>query len=242
MGYQRFVLVVDDRENSLAELSLRLVRMGIDALYSNQEDEASLLAAQESRKIGALLVPSSLHPDEIAAVMQRIGERAGLKPNEVVLIGERPADAHRLTIRNLGVRWCINVNDDPVTVRSLLAFVASSEDDLDSRIEPRIPALLMAEIHDGERAIDARVRNLSVGGAFLETDEALDPGGEHKLAITLPEERLEARARVAFQVPADANRPEGVPAGSGVAFIDLDLASQGILRRFLADALGRYQI
>lgn len=242
MGYQRFVLIVDDQENSLAELSLRLVRMGIDALYSNQGDEASLLAAQEARRIGALLLSAKLEPEEIAATMQRIGERAGLKPSEVVLIGGRPADAHRLAIRNLGVRWCIDVDDDPVTVRSLLAFVASSEDDLDSRIEPRIPALLMAEIHDGERTIDARVRNLSVGGAFLETDESLDPEQEHKLVITLPEERMETLARVAFQVPVDVNRPEGVPAGCGVSFVDLDLTSQGILRRFLADALGRYQI
>ncbi len=242
MAYERFVLIVDDEAGSLAPLSLQLIRMGIDTLYTNQHDEAALLATQESRRIGALLLPMAMETSVVAATISGVAERASLSSAAVVMVGSPPDIKTRVNLRSRGVRWWIEADDDPVTLRSLVIFVMSSEDDLDSRIEPRVPALLMAEVSTGSETLDARVRNLSVGGAFLELEEAIDPEAELKVAIALEEERLEASARVAFQLDPTNARPEGVAAGVGVAFGELDLATQAVVRRFLAELLGRYQL
>ena len=242
MAYERFVLIVDDEEGSLAPLSLQLVRMGIDALYTNQRDEAALMATQESRRIGALLLPMSMDSQVVAQTISGVAERASLGSSAVVMVGAEPDIKMRINLRSRGVRWWIEPDEDPVTLRSLVTFVMSSEDDLDSRIEPRVPALLLAEVATGGATVDARVRNLSVGGAFLELDEPVEAEGDLQVAIALEEERLEVSAKVAFQMDADSERPEGVPAGVGVAFGELDLASQAVVRRFLAELLGRYQL
>ncbi len=242
MAYERFVLIVDDDAGTLAPLSLQLIRMGIDTLYTNQHDEASLLASQESRRIGALILPMGMDSSVVATTISGVAERASLSSSAVVMVGPAPDIKMRVNLRSRGVRWWIEPEDDPVTLRSLVMFVMSSEDDLDSRIEPRVPALLMAEVSTGTETLDARVRNLSVGGAFLELDESIDPEAELKIAIALEEERLEASGRVAFQLDPASTRPEGVPAGVGVAFGELDLASQAVVRRFLAELLGRYQL
>lgn len=242
MAYERFVLIVDDEEGSLASLSLRLIRMGIDTLYTNQRDEAALLASQESRRIGALLLPMAMPAAEVAETIAAVASRAALSTAAVIMIGAEPDIKMRVNLRSRGVRWWIEADEDAVTMRSLVTFVTSSEDDLDSRIEPRVPVLLMAEVATGTETLDARVRNLSVGGAFLELDQALDPEADLKIAIALEEERLETSAKVAFQIDPDAERPEGVPAGVGVAFSELELANQAVVRRFLAELLGRYQL
>ena len=145
-------------------------------------------------------------------------------------------------MRGLGVRYWVREDEDPVTIRSLVNFVMSSEDDLDSRIEPRVPALLMGEVHDGSQAQDTQIRNLSVGGAFLELESALNPTAELQVTIAMEDEKVVAKGRVAFQIDPESERPEGVPAGAGVAFVDLDLVSQAVVRRFLAELLGRYQL
>ncbi len=242
MAYERFALVVDDDDGALGPLSLHLLRMGIDALYTNQGDEGSLLATQESKRIGVLLLPLTMEHGQIAKTVRETAVRAGLKSESVIMVGPNPDVKMRVGLRGLGVRWWIELDADPVTQRSLVTFVMSSDDDLDSRIEPRVPALLLAEVDTGTGTVDARVRNLSVGGAFLELDDAIDPEAELKVAIALDDERLEVGARVAFQVPADRDRPEGVPSGAGICFGELDLAAEAVLRRFLAELVGRYQL
>jgi hypothetical protein len=242
MAYERFTLIVDDASGALGPLSLRLMRMGIDTLYTNQRDEAALMASQESRRIGALLLPMATPPESVAETMAAVANRASLGTTSVIMVGSEPDIKMRINLRSRGVRWWIEPEDDAVTIRSLITFVMSSEDDLDSRIEPRVPALLMAEVDTGTGTLGARVRNLSVGGAFLELDQPVDPGTELKVAIALDDERLEVSANVAFQVAPSPDHPEGIPSGVGVAFGELDLASQAVVRRFLADLLGRYQL
>ena len=242
MAYERFALIVDDDSGALGALSLQLIRMGIDTLYTNQRDEAALIASQESRRIGALLLPMEMPLEAVAETVAGVGSRAELNPSAVVMVGPAPDIKARINLRSRGVRWWIEASEDPVTMRSLVSFVMSTDDDLDSRIEPRVPALLLAEVDTGTGTLDGRVRNLSVGGAFLELEEAIDPEAELKVAIALEDERLEVAAQVAFQVDPTAERPEGVPAGVGIAFAELDLASQAVVRRFLAELLGRYQL
>ena len=200
------------------------------------------MAGQESRRIGALLLPMTMPSEVVAETISAVGNRASLSTAAVIMVGAEPDIKMRINLRSRGVRWWIEPDDDPVTLRSLVTFVMSSEDDLDSRIEPRVPALMMAEIDTGSGSLDGRVRNLSVGGAFLELEEAIDSEAELKIAIMLDDERLEVSARVAFQLPPEADRPEGVPAGVGVAFAELDMATQAVVRRFLAELLGRYQL
>ncbi len=240
MAYERFVLVVDEEAGSLGELAVQLVRLGLDALYTNQRDEAALLASQESRRIGALLLHSSNPPDVVSSLVASVGARAGLSKGAVILIGPKPDHVARDALRKLGIRWWVEAHEDPVTLRSLVSFVVAAGDEADTRIEPRVPAALLAEVSTDGQATDARVRNLSVGGAFLELEEPFDEGRKVSLVIALADERLQTEAGVRYAVRDTGDG--ALPAGNGVCFIDLDLATQAILRRFLAEEVGRYRL
>ena len=51
------LLVLDSQKCSLGQAALALVRLGVEALYANDLDEASLLARQEGLRLRGALAP-----------------------------------------------------------------------------------------------------------------------------------------------------------------------------------------
>src|SRR5512134_3646651 len=94
MALSRFgaVLVLDTGKGELGELALQLVRLGISALYSNDLDEASLLARQEGPRVRGAFAPSSAGPAQIEAMLEAVGPHTTVRPGSLALVGPRPSD------------------------------------------------------------------------------------------------------------------------------------------------------
>ncbi len=68
MSEGRCALIVDDEANSLGDVALRLIRIGIDVFYAKDRAEAWLLAQQEAAQIRLLLCPPTIGLDDAFAV------------------------------------------------------------------------------------------------------------------------------------------------------------------------------
>ena len=84
------LLVLDSPKCSLGEAALALVRLGVQALYANDLDEASLLARQEGARVRGALAPSSTTPVEVAEILEAVGPHTSVRPASLVLAGPRP--------------------------------------------------------------------------------------------------------------------------------------------------------
>jgi uncharacterized protein (TIGR02266 family) len=101
------------------------------------------------------------------------------------------------------------------------------------RQELRVQTDLPAEIHVGGRRKEAVVRNLSAGGAFLETQRPSVPGAQLVVEISLPEFAIRAEAQVVYtNVPGNLKSLD-MPVGMGVRFSALDAETEADLRHYV---------
>ena len=70
MSDPQCVLIVDDDRNTLGQLALRILRLGVDVFYAKGGEEARLLALQEAERIGVLLFPPTVELDHIPALLE----------------------------------------------------------------------------------------------------------------------------------------------------------------------------
>jgi uncharacterized protein (TIGR02266 family) len=95
---------------------------------------------------------------------------------------------------------------------------------------PRVEVTGPVAIAAPDRSASGTLRNLSRDGVFIETDSPLDPWTEVRLSFELPDTatRVEPSAVVIWQRPKN-----GLPAGIGLRFLELDRRSVEWLEEFV---------
>jgi hypothetical protein len=86
------------------------------------------------------------------------------------------------------------------------------------------------------------VSTLSRRGAFLETPFPFLAETGITLEVALPDGPLVTKATVVYSRTPRDPAPPGHPPGMGIAFADLDPASEDRLQRFLAELLDRFGV
>jgi hypothetical protein len=145
MTYRRLALILDDETGQIGELALRIVRLGVDALYANNFEETVLLVHQEAGDVGAVIVPGS----RAAAWLPPILKRLRLPPAAVVPVGERPEDDAVESLRSQGVRWALWTTEDDRALRFVLKASMSETDSAETRLGLRMPAQLQGSLQRG---------------------------------------------------------------------------------------------
>lgn len=231
----RFALVFEDGRGLLGGVALRLIRLGLDALYSQSVDEALLLAGQEAHRIRALFFPADAKPLDLLRVIGIIEQRAPRGPSlQLVAVGPRPEEAERQRLRDIGVGWAVWDPEDD----GLLRFVASAALTLPEAVawrrEPRAPTDLLAACRAGSEQRDAIVYTLTARGAFLETPRPFPVGERFELVISLEGRPVRLHARVLHVNLPDAERRHPWPLGMGVMFEAVPEEVSGSLRAYVA--------
>ena len=235
MSEARCALIVDDEANSLGDVALRLIRIGIDVFYANGRAEAWLLAQQEAANIRLLLFPPTIDFDDALAVAACLRSEAPKVGLNLLVIGKRPDEAKRRRLREGGVEWALWEPDDESCLRSIVSEAMSPLDGVErpaQRRNRRLPTTLLARAFVGTCRKDAIVSTLSLGGAFLETPRPFPAGTRIRLEIALPEVPLLLKAEVVYhRDTSDGSQPIGM----GLEFSDLAPEAEEQLGVFLFD-------
>jgi hypothetical protein len=235
-------LIIDDDKNSLAELPLRILRIGVDVFYARNWEEAWLLAREEAHRIRALLFPPSVDFDHIRGVLDCLSSSAIDIPRTLVVVGPQPDEPTRAHLRSGGVELALWEPFDESALRQVLANALTVQDHRDLREVPRFPTTLLARAFSGSHRKDVIVSTLSLGGAFLETPTPFLAETRITLELALPDGQLVTKATVVYSQSACDPAPPGHPPGMGAVFTDLDPAVEDRLRHFLGELHDRFGV
>jgi hypothetical protein len=235
------VLIVDDNPNSLGEIALRILRLGIDVFYAKGRDDGRLMAEQEAARIGVLFFPATLDFEDVEAVVDSLRSCAPEAPRTLVVVGRRPDAEHRKRLRKGGVEWALWEPHDEGGLRSVVSIALEPRYAREPRQELRLPTTLLGRVFLGARRCDAIVTWLSTVGAFLETPSPMPEESLITLEIAIPEGSLVVKARVVHARYPGSGEPQDHSAGMDVEFSNLspeaqqrlELYLQGIEERFI---------
>jgi len=240
--YERFALIFDSDAGELGRAALTLLETGIDVLYAADPDEAMLLASQESERLGALLVPSSLNVEEFDGLIERVCPRLGGFVESLVPVGLEPDAAVTSHLRRRGIRWCLWEPYEPRELRFVTAAALMAGDPSERRKNLRVPAQLFAGTLQGSERRSAVVCDLSTGGAYLGLEPCFEAGTEVDLELPLQPSSVYLRAVVAHTHEGDAPPRPDLPGGMGVQFLKLGSEDVAALSRLLEELTGPYRL
>lgn len=243
MSEARSVLLVDHAGGGLGDVALRLIRLGIDAYFAQDPEEGWLLAQQEAEQVRVVLVSPAVDPRGIERIMACLDSRAPQQPRTVVVVGERPDDATRDRLKQVGAEKALWGAYDESSLRMLVSdAMASGHRGGDTRRSPRLPTTLLARAFRGMRRKDGIVYSLSRHGAFLEMPYPFEAATPVTLEIEMPKGTLLLRGEVVTSREAGQDGKADLPAGMGVNFLDPDEKTLERLGRFLQELEGRFAL
>jgi hypothetical protein len=242
LDYERFALILDSERSELGRAAVRLLELGIDVLYANDVDEAALLARQESHRLGAVLVPSTLGPAQVGRLAEGVCSRLEAGAGALVLVGLEPAPELASALAAQGARWCLWEPYDERELRFVAAAAMATGHRGERRKELRLPTCIETAVFMGRHRKDVVVHDLSSGGAYLAAEKPFLEGSPLSIDIPLPEGSVVGRAEVVNAKTFDRPGRSDVPEGMGVVFKQLPDASQQALRGFLARSLARFRL
>ncbi len=100
-------MVLDSETEVLGGCAIRLLELGINILYANDVYEASLLARQESQRLGAVLIPATFDRSSVDALLSRVCSQLEVGPRGLLVAGVAPATEFIEYLRARGVAWCL---------------------------------------------------------------------------------------------------------------------------------------
>ena len=221
MDYERFALIVDSEAGQLGRAALSLIEAGIDVLYAADPDEAHLLAAQESQRLGALLVPSTAEPALLEGLLEHVCPFLGGGVETLVPVGLEPSPSVATSMRRAGVRWCLWEPFEEQELRFVASAALMAGNPAERRKTLRVPAHLLAGVAQGGVARKAVVCDLSNRGAYLGVEPTFEPDSEVALQLQVGSTPLALRARVAHAHPPDRPPRSDLPGGMGLEFTAL---------------------
>ncbi len=232
------LLLVDDGGQSLATVAMRLMNLGIDVHYASASDEAQIFIAQEGKAIRSIGFAPSI-PVALASGLRNSLVRMVGGPRSWMMIGERPDEEIRRSMRKAGVDWVLWAPFNDAELRYVVKSAMTLREDLAERREVRVPVDLVVSIQSGARREVAVISSISPSGAFVELTSPPACGSKLRLEFDLGGDFVRVFARVANVQQQDPARP-GEPSGAGVSFYGLGRDEERLLRKAVGELQLRY--
>ncbi len=237
MEDRRTILIVDDVPMFRELESVFVARCGRVITAESGEEG---LAAVERQLPDVVLLDFSLPDMDGESFCRRVLSDPETAHTIIIAItsGGDPGD-HERAIR----AGAVDVLSKPLSRSTLVGTVARFTRDGPARGLPRIELYAPVQIETVNgvprptRAIEGSLRNLSRGGVFVVTKQALDADSEVELSFRLPETEREVTSRVAVVWARESD--EFQSAGFGGRFLDLDRELAHFLDDYVHERGGR---
>ena len=227
-GELHLVLVVDDEAGRLGRVAWILVQAGFDTLHGALPDEAWLLARQESKRIGLLVLPAAADPESIRSIVSELPRTV-----RTLVVGPQPSQEARDALRAAGAQRAVWEPWEEQTLTYVVREMLGAPREGTPRKAVRVPVHLEAVLVAKDGKGSGQVTALSQDGAFLETDVSCPEGDEIDVEFWLPDGPVAARASVR-SVRTGAPGEVGA-AGIGVAFTRVAHAEAERLTAFVRE-------
>lgn len=237
--YERAALIFDTEGHPLGDLSLSLIALGLQPLYSSDFDELVLLSREYRAQVGAALMPANEVAARLPALRKRVLEPLGLPASAVVTVGE-PLAAEVESLRAEGLRLCLRTPYQAHELRYVVSRALSDTDPRELRRAPRVPCEIGVAIESEHRKMRGRIADISECGAFVAIGHPHAVGTQLRLTFTLGGHGFTVSARVAWRTGADT--PPWRDGGMGVELIDVDETERELLRRTVAARVHRFKL
>lgn len=236
------LLAIDDGKGSLGDLPLRMIRVGVDVLHSSEIDEAELLARQEKEEVCGVFLPSIAGVEYLDQALEAIGPHTGIGPDRVALFGSRLDEESTDRLRARGVRWRLWEPYEDRDLRFIGWSLLWGGSDHDLRLDQRVPTALPAQAIRRGDARDVLVGDLSLAGAFLETDSPFTAGSQLGIEIQLPNRQVEVCATVRWVASAQPDLLPGRTRGFGVEFLNPPHELRAALEEHIESEKARFSL
>jgi uncharacterized protein (TIGR02266 family) len=208
------------------------------------------VTAQITRPNQSLLMEGMRRLDELPGLRQAIGAPAGpirmfAVFRESLLRRTLPSGFHHLVTLCDGAHGLLQLLEastlDEWTALTYLArFVKLGMLEhgvAAKRASPRLGIQIPVEFVSVKDLKTARSLDVSARGMFLRTSQVYPVGEEVVVRFSLPgvSRSFKALGRVAWSSPTDT--PQGLPAGMGVQFLDLEGQEQGVIEQYVVELL-----
>ena len=236
MAQQREVLLIEEGTAPSASLLRRRLRnLGFRTTLARRADELDRTLDQPELPFRAVLLSTRMPSARLSAFAAPLRQRLAAGELTGLAVGEEPAPEIRQQLREAGFTLAIWHPFDDRTLRFQVnrAFLRARAKG-PARGELRAPLAWRVCIRTRGRRKEARLYNLSEGGAFLETPRPSMVGAEIKVELQLPNGSRSLPANVLHtNVPGNLLRPH-VPVGMGIRFTDPSPTLSGDLARIVA--------
>ena len=236
MAQQREVLLIEEGTGASASLLRRRLRnLGFRTTLARRADELHRTLDQPELPFRAALLSTRMPSGRLSAFAAPL--RQHLESGELtgLAVGEEPTPEIRQQLREAGFTLALWHPFDDRTLRFQVnrAFLRSRSKG-PARSELRAPLACRVCVRTPGRRKEARLYNLSAGGAFLETPRPSMVGAEVNVERQLPNGARSLPANVLHtNVPGNLLRPQ-VPVGMGIRFTDPGPTISGDLARIVA--------
>jgi Tfp pilus assembly protein PilZ len=233
----RYALVVDDDRQTLGGLALQLTRLGVLVLYTPDEEEAMLLAAQERGRVRALIVPPTISADSARRLREKIEADIDEGSPSLIIVGNEPSTGMCRALRQAGGIWALWNPIDENDLRFVVHAAMALPWEIARRREARAPVQLPVWLHGDETRALGQVISLSAGGGFIELSEPFPVGTHLELELALEDRAVEVEARVIYVNMRNAEWTLSFPRGVGVVFDKLDDEAETVVRALVSERL-----
>jgi DNA-binding response OmpR family regulator len=241
-GYERFALIIDSDSSVLGGVAMRLLELGIDVLYAADVDEAALLAAQESRRLGAVLIPPTFDVRWFDALISRVCSKLAVGPRALVVAGLDRDSELVSQLRTRGAEWALCEPYEERELRFVMTAAMATGHGGERRKHPRIPTEIATNVFMGRHRKKVTVYDISVTGAYFATPHPFPEDSKISLEIPLPQGPVIGKGTVVNSKSSDKPGRPDVPEGMGVTFEPLSQASTERLYEFIEDWIDRFRL
>lgn len=226
-----------------APLTERLRRLRFSVVAGESLEEAiHLVGDADHPPVRAALIPPDAPLPDLPHSVRFVRERSREESLRFVVVGPRPGEPERQQLRAAGLDLALWEPFNDGELRFVVNHVLYNPRRGDSRSQLRVPTSIIARVIGSTGEKVALVYNLSLEGAYLETDRPNQAGAKIQVELPLTPVTAMLEAEVLSNNVVGNLYRENLPTGMGVRFLHMEEGIREALGAYIEERAMAFQL